>query len=344
VKLSNKISVIAVSGAVAITSVLVVPPASATVAGCTYSTLFATDGDDLLKKYHVDGTSAGADVNLDNGYYDIAFDSSNGTFYGIQPDGTLDVVNVDTGHVVRSVSASAGFYNSLSVLPSGMVAASQNDKIVYINPHTGATTDYFDMNDITDDQGNTFTGWAAAGDFITMSDGSLIALLSNNDVPVDNAGTIVVRIADGAGTVLGSVPESYGGARVEDVLFLAGADGNLRKITSLPFVAGHGDIATTTVAAAGSYYGAAGTEDSEANTCSTSGRNGYTPGIDAYATTDPQTPGIAGELVGGDESSSNTDTLADTGLSTAALAAGAGALAALGAGLVLARRSRRFNG
>lgn len=319
-----------------------VPAAQATTT-CTHATLFATPGGNTLKKYNVDGTSAGADVSLATSYFDIAFDSTNGTFYGIRSNGQLDVVNIDTGAVIRSVNASAGFYNSLSVLPTGMVAASQNDKIVYINPRTGATTDYFDMNDIVDDGGHTYTGWSAAGDFITMADGSLIALLSNGNVPVTTSGTLVVRIANGAGTVLGTVPGSWGGARVQDKVFVAGADGQLRRITALPTVAGHGAIATTTVATAGGYYGAAGTEDSEASNCSTVGRNGYTPGSDGYSNTDPGTPAVAGALVTSETTTEESDpSLPNTGVSVGMLAPLAGALGLAGVVLLtLARRRRR---
>ncbi len=319
-----------------------VPAAQATVA-CTHATLFATPGGNTLKKYNIDGTSAGADVSLATAYFDIAFDSTNGTFYGINANGQLDIVNIATGAVIRSVNASAGFYNSLSVLPTGMVAASQNDKIVYINPRTGATTDYFDMNDIVDDGGHTYSGWSAAGDFITMADGSLIALLSNGNVPVTTSGTIVVRIANGAGTVLGTVPPSWGGARVQDKVFVAGADGELRRITSLPLVAGHGAIATTTIASADGFYGAAGTEDSDASTCSTTGRNGYTPGVDEYATTDPGTPSVAGALVSSETTPNQSDpSLSNTGVAGGTLASIAGVLGLAGAALLaLGLRRRR---
>ena len=50
-----------------------VPAAQATTT-CTHATLFATPGGNTLKKYNVDGTSAGADVSLATSYFDIAFD------------------------------------------------------------------------------------------------------------------------------------------------------------------------------------------------------------------------------------------------------------------------------
>ena len=327
---------------VGLTASFAAVPAAQATTSCTHATLFATPGGSTLKKYKVDGTSAGADVALTTSYFDIAFDSTNGTFYGIHANGQLDVVNIDTGAVIRSVNASAGFYNSLSVLPTGMVAASQNNKIVYINPRTGATTDYFDMNDIVDDGGHTYSGWSAAGDFVTMADGSLIALLSNSNVPVTTSGTLVVRIANGTGTVLGTVPGSWGGARVQDKVFVAGADGQLRKITSLPSAAGHGEIPTTVIASAGGFYGAAGTEDSEASTCSTSGRNGYTPGADGYATTDPGTPAVAGALVASESTTDESDpALPNTGVAVEALASIAGVLGLAGVVLLTLTRRRR---
>lgn len=291
---------IAVSSAIATVSIVSSAlfggaiPARATT--CAYGTLFASLGSGVLYKYQSDGTQIGSGVQLAQTYFDLAFDSSNGTFYGIRSNGQIDVVNVDTGSIIRSFQARAGFYNSGSVLPGGMIAAANGSSVVYINPSDGTTTDYFDMNAIQDENGQTYTNWSSAGDFITLTDGSLILLLSNNTVPVTTAGTIVVKVSNGVGRILGTVPGSWGGARVGSDLFVAGADGQMRKITSLPSTPGRGVIATTTVATSqsGGFYGAAGTEDSEAATCSTSGTNGFTPGTDAFSAAVAATPAVAG--------------------------------------------------
>lgn len=271
----------------------VTSPASAS--NCQYSAVYATDGSGNLYKYAVDGTPIGSPVTLTTVYFDIALDSNSGTFYGVTSNGTLDVVNISTGQVIRSVSAQSGFYNSLSVLPTGMVAASNGSMIVYIDPRNGTTTDYFDMNLIVDENNQTYSGWSAAGDFITMPDGSLLALLSNSNV---GSGTVAVKISNGQGSILGLVPAAWGGARVGADLFLGGADGQLRKISSLPTVAGRGSIATTTIASlqSGGYYGAAGTEDSSLSSCSTISQNGITPGADAFSAASPSTPAVAGAL------------------------------------------------
>jgi hypothetical protein len=176
-------------------------------------------------------------------------------------------------------------------------------KLGYMNPSTGAVTVNFNMNEIKDENGTTYTHWRSAGDFITLQDGSLLALLYNNDIAPITSTTMVVKITNGQGIILGKVPyQIYGAARVGDDVILAGSDGVARKITSLPTVAGRGDIATTTFAsitgagAAGEFYSAAGTEDSSATSCSPTGLSGYSAGVDAYATVAATAPLIAGEV------------------------------------------------
>jgi hypothetical protein len=127
--------------------------------------------------------------------------------------------------------------------------------------------------------------------------------LYNNDIAPITSTTMVVKITNGQGIILGKVPyQIYGAARVGDDVILAGSDGVARKITSLPTVAGRGDIATTTFAsitgagAAGEFYSAAGTEDSSATSCSPTGLSGYSAGVDAYATVAATAPLIAGEV------------------------------------------------
>lgn len=294
----NKLAIASAIASIAIASSALfggVLPASATA--CTYGTLFASTGSGILFKYRADGTQISSGVPLAVGYFDLAFDSSNGTFYGIRSNGQIDVVNVDTGAIIRSFQArTGGSYNSGSVLPGGMIAAAYGSTVVYINPSDGTTTDYFDMNAIQDENGQTYTNWSSAGDFITLSDGSLILLLSNSSVQVSSPGTIVVKVSNGVGRILGTVPGSWGGARVGSDVFVAGADGQMRKITSLPTTPGRSAISTFTVAnsPSGGFYGAAGTEDSEAATCSTSGTNGFTAGADSFSAALPATPAVAG--------------------------------------------------
>lgn len=310
-------------------------PAQAAV--CAHATLFASDGSGMLYKYEPDGTPIGSPVQLADTYFDLAFDSETGTFYGMRSGGQLDVINVDTGAVLRSVTAPGGAnYNAASVLPGGMVAAPFNSTVVYINPSTGASTDYFDMNLIKDETGATYTGWSSAGDFITLQDGSLILLLNNYNI---GSGVVVVKVTNGNGIILGLAPNSYGGARVGTSLYLSGSDGVMRKIDSLPTVAGRGNIATTTVATInGGYYGAAGTEDSEASSCSTSGRDGFTAGIDSYNGRSPDAPSIAGAVL---TSAPTAVGLADTGLPVSLWAGLAALLGLTGAGLLMTRRVRR---
>lgn len=262
---------------------------------CSYYAVFATDGSGNLYRYNQSGSQVGSTVALQAGYFDVAIDSTNGTFYGMRSNGQIDVVNISNGNILRSVNARAGFYNSLSVLSTGMLVTANSNTIVYVDPRTGATTDYFDMNLIQDENGQTYTGWNSAGDFITQSDGSILALLSNGNVPVTTSGTIVVKITNGQGRILGTVPSSWGGARVGSDLIVATSTGEIRKVTSLPTSAGRGAISTTVLASIGSgYYGATGTEDSALSNCSTIAQSNVTPGADAFNAASPGTPAAAG--------------------------------------------------
>ena len=341
-------------GAILVGSLALSSPANAVT--CPNATLFAASGTGVLYKYDSAGTLLGT-VNLATGYYDIAFDSANGTFYGLRSTGQLDVVNVNSGAVIRSVTPASvtNVWNAASVLPGGMIAVPYNNtntvsyadtKIAYMNPSTGVVTPNYNMNEITDENGTTYTHWRSAGDFVTLQDGSLLALLFNADIAPVATTTIVVKITNGQGIILGKVPyEIYGAARVGDDVILAGSDGVARKITSLPTAAGRGDIATTVFAsitgagAAGEIYSAAGTEDSSASSCSPSGLSGYSAGVDAYATAAATAPLIAGEVVATPVAPVADPTLANTGRDWSVLPLAGFGLLVLG---IAARLSRRL--
>jgi hypothetical protein len=307
----KKVLALSSIGAILVGSLVISQPASAST--CPNATFFAASGTGVLTKYNSAGTLLGT-VNLATDYYDIAFDSANGTFYGLRSSGQLDVINVNTGSVIRSVTPASvtNVWNAASVLPGGMIAVPFNNssavgwadtKLAYMNPTTGAVTANFNMNEIKDENGATYTRWRSAGDFITLQDGSLLALLYNENIAPIATTTIVVKITNGQGVILGKVPHQiFGAARVGEAIVLAGSDGVARKITSLPTTAGRGDIATTVFAsitaagAAGQFYSAAGTEDSFTSSCSPTGLTGFTAGVDAYATAVPTAPLIAGEV------------------------------------------------
>lgn len=341
-------------GAIIVGSLAFSSPATAVT--CPNATLFAASGTGVLYKYDSAGTLLGT-VNLADGYYDIAFDSANGTFYGLRSSGQLDVVNATTGAVIRSVTPASvtNTWNAASVLPGGMVAVPFNNsntvsyadtKLAYMNPSTGVVTPNFNMNEIRDENGATYTHWRSAGDFITLQDGSLLALLFNADIAPVATTTMVVKITNGQGIILGKVPYVvYGAARIGDDVILAGSDGVARKITSLPTTAGRGDIATTTFAsitgagAAGQYYSAAGTEDSSVSSCSPSGLSGFTAGVDAYASAAATAPLIAGEVLVAPGAPAADPTLANTGRDWSMLSLAGLALVVVG---VAARVSRRL--
>ncbi len=202
-------------------------------------------------------------------YTDIAFSSDGLELYGISPGrapdepltSTLYTIDPDTGEETDTVEISGlpssdYFANALSALADGSLLVGSADtgdtagqQILQIDPQTGVATPY--PAEFPD-------GFASAGDFLSLPDGDVLAVGSG---PSGNA---LFRIApDNSMTQVGTVPESYGAAQSGGRVYLAGSNGTIYEIASVPSEPSTDPVETTTVATTGlPFYGATSPQDS----------------------------------------------------------------------------------
>ncbi|WP_139166320.1 Ig-like domain-containing protein [Curtobacterium sp. UNCCL20] len=233
--------------------------AAAAVPGCgTPAALTVNGAGNQLDTYSVSGTLLSTATTVDV-LGDIAY-GADGTLYGAPLYGTPRIEELDpaTGAASDVVAISGpvpGGPNGLSSLPSGLLLAGiQGSSVLYeIDPVTGASTTY---------ERALPAGYTSAGDFFVLGDGDLLAVAAN----VSSSDDFLVRLLpDGTSTVIGSVPVSYGAAFSGGTVYLAGADGTLRRVETLPTSPSTDPLGTTDVVTAGfSMYGAASTQDAAA--------------------------------------------------------------------------------
>lgn len=307
--------------ALALGLTLVASPANATT--CDFKSLIVNTGDGHLLVFNPDGTIE-HDVTTPRTYGDIAYDGNTGKTYGNQMGGNWFEIDIDSGAEVNEFTPGTGvgtnFTNALSVRSDGLLVTSVGSDVYTVDPSNGDTNIIFDMNLIEDENGVVGGSWGSAGDFITMTNGDMLGLLNSS---VINSGTVLVRISGNTGTVIGTVPSSWGGGRAGNTVYFAGSDGVLRAIDSVPTAASSAALTTTVLydsQGASSYYGAAGTEDAVTSTCSVAAQRGV---LDEQKSTAEETlPDTSG-----------SDSLGWIGGAFAALIAGV-------ASVVLAKRKR----
>ncbi len=238
------------------------------VTTCGSSDIYVNSGgsDDVLASYTTAGKLVSS-VPLAVDYGDIAFDASGTALYGIQFDAVgavIDTIDPATGAVTATVTATGpastdSFFNGLTALPDGtLLTGGDNDNLLYdINPSTGVSTVF---------RAQLPTGLFSAGDYDTLSDGDILALTVD---PNNASVATLVRIHENnTDTIVGTVPMSYGMAQSEGHIFLAGADGVLRSLATIPTAASDSPISTSTVVSTGlAIYGA--TSDQDADQCVT---------------------------------------------------------------------------
>ena len=285
-RLSKTIAATGVA-ALALGLTLVSSPASATT--CDFKSLIVNTGDSHLLIFNPDGTVE-HDVTTPRTYGDIAYDGNTGKTYGNEMGGDWFEIDIDSGAELRSFTPGAGvgtnFTNALSVRADGLLVTSVGSDVYTVDPSNGNTNVIFDMNLIQDENGVVGGSWGSAGDFITMTNGDLLGLLNSS---VIGGGTVLVRISGNTGTVVGTVPSSWGGGRAGSTVYFAGSDGVLRSTTSIPTTASSAALTTTVLhdsQGATSYYGAAGTEDAVTSICSVAAQRGV---LDEQKTTVAET-------------------------------------------------------
>lgn len=191
-------------------------------------------------------------------YGDIAFNTYGSVLYGIRFSSTprLDTINVLTGAVLTStvltgpVSGVSGL-NALSGLPNGdLLTGSGTTTTLYeLNPATGVSTVY---------PASLPAGHASAGDFLTLADGDVLAVTNRSGVD-----DLVRLHPDNSTTIIGTVASSFGAAQSGGAIYLAGADGVIRELSTIPTAVSASPLPTTTVVSTGlPLYGATSVQDS----------------------------------------------------------------------------------
>jgi hypothetical protein len=247
-----------------------VPAAATSSTTCAPVNIVVNSGGgvgNVLNTYTPTGSLVSS-VGLTNTYSegDIAYNATGTVLYGVQYHGAygaiIDTINPATGAVISSVTATgpAGtgtgpynyYFNGLSGLPNGdLLAGTYEGPTLYeINPTNGVSTVY--SLSLPSNQ------WSA-GDFLPISGGDILALAS-----APGSITYLERLhSDGTVTILGTVPSSYGMTQSAGSIYLAGADGVIRQLASVPTVASVSPLTLTSVVSTGlALYGATSVQDS----------------------------------------------------------------------------------
>lgn len=237
---------------------------------CTPGNIYVNTGggDDVLNQYTATGELSSS-VPMSQSYTDIAFSSDGLTLYGIVPGAPAVLYTIDpaTGAETASLAITGlpatGYYaNALSALADGSLlvgaapgAGAVSQQIFRIDPATGVATSF---------AASFPAGFGSAGDFLSLSDGDVLAVGSDGT----GSGSVLFRIKSDFSVVqVGTVPEAYGAAQNAGRIYLAGSSGDIYEIENVPVVASTDPIATTTIASTGlPFYGATARQD--AGTCS----------------------------------------------------------------------------
>jgi len=231
---------------------------------CPPANLWANTGGggDQLIQYTPSGTQVSS-VPLTRDYGDIAWSADGSTLYGIDfhTPASLYTINPATGAITSTVAvsgipdfASENSPNSLSALPDGRLLTGTDDgRTIYaINPATGVATVYASFP----------TGMAAAGDFLSLPDGDVLAIGTSDANP---GAAVIYRIhPDGSIVEVGTLPEIFGAAQSGDSIYFFRPDGTIIKVAtaSIPTTGSTAQLPYTTVASTGkSFWGATSVQD-----------------------------------------------------------------------------------
>lgn len=237
--------------------------AAAPSSECSSSPILTNTGFNTLLTYSTSGVLLDA-VDVPHAYGDIAM-TADGVLYGINfplAPPTLYTINPATGVETASlpltgavlnpanIDQSSPQFNSLSALPDGdlLLAAASTSNIFRVNPITGVTSLF----------GASFPpGIVAAGDFLSLSTGDLLAVGSDG-----SESPLYLIHPDLTVTQIGTVPTTFGAAQSGGVVYLAGATGNLMRLDEVPTDASTDPLPFTIVEKTGrNFYGATSVGD-----------------------------------------------------------------------------------
>jgi LPXTG-motif cell wall-anchored protein len=201
-------------------------------------------------------------LNPSSNYGDIGFDA-NGTLYAIQftaVNPKIVILNTTTGVATAGVTVtgivSGVSYNALSALPNGnlLLGSSYLSTIYEVNPATGVATLY-----------DTYpTGVTSAGDFVGLAGGDILAIANQG------AATVLFRIHPNLTmTEVGTVPAAYGAAESANVVYLAGANGDIYSLNTIPTAPSTAALTPDATVSTGGlgFYGASSVQDANGAAC-----------------------------------------------------------------------------
>ncbi|QNN78431.1 DUF11 domain-containing protein [Pseudoxanthomonas mexicana] len=247
------------------------PPAAAQA--CGFAPIYTNTGSGVtdvpsnaeqLQSWSPTGTLLST-VPLANNYGDIALDPTGSVLYAIgfsfnEPyarrlyridpvtGAELSFVSL-TGDIVTDnvvVLNSLGFRGDGTLLVGGAFVSA----IYVIDPVTGSTSRF----------GASFpANVTAAGDFVTLPDGDLLASGRDN---TGGAYYLYRMRADGSVFPIGEVPSTFGAAMSRGTVYLIGEAGQIHRVDALPSLATTAPLPITTIVDSGqSFYGATSAQD-----------------------------------------------------------------------------------
>ena len=267
---------LAIAGTAVIAGLLAMQPVAANAACANYAIWTQDGGSGEVKKWSTDGTLLTTiQTGIDAG--DIAVSSdltkifafTNGGLDAYSATtGAFESANPITGGSLTGSGAAAGVISGGKILTDAEGPA-DSSVIVSVDLATYAGTDWADLADADASVPVGLRGgnWTVAGDVLQLPDNDILVVASNSTVYAD--GVILLRINKTTPTqitavgVVASDVDVWGAGRGGDDIFLATETGDLLKLASLPTAASLDPVATTTVVTGqGSFWGAAGSDDS----------------------------------------------------------------------------------
>jgi len=256
-------------------SMVAMPVSAASAAtSCVNQSVWTYEGPDasVVKQWSSDGALLKTiSVTIDSP--DFAISSDLTKFYDIDnSSGELVTTDAATGgflssHAITGESVTSGA--GAGVIATGELLIDNSNVIYSINTASYNATVWADLTsaDASLPVGERGGSWGVAGDILQLPDGDILVVATNSSIVAD---AVLVRInktdhtnATVVGTITGTGDQFWGAARAGDEVFLATDAGTLLKLSSVPTTAGEADVSyTETVTGGGSFWGAAGSNDS----------------------------------------------------------------------------------
>jgi hypothetical protein len=261
-------------------------PTAAAQAACANYAIWTFDGDSgEVKRWSTNGTLLSTvDTTIDSP--DMALSSDLTKFLAVDNyEAELKTYNSSTGDFIagHAITGELGGPGAgAGVVASGALLVDEGgSSIIYsMNLSTYNTTEYADLSDADSDLpvGNQGGSWEVAGDILQLPDGDVLVLALNGnyadtDVLILRVNTTTTTDIDVVGIIdASSVGKIWGAARAGDDIFLATEYGSLLKLASVPSAVSTDPVTfTETVSGGGSFWGAAGSNDSTGGSATCSG-------------------------------------------------------------------------